>query len=56
MSVGGQLPWGGFKESGFGKEGSKYGFEEYTQRKVVSTMLKSATPPPGPPPSLGGKK
>jgi betaine-aldehyde dehydrogenase len=49
MSVGGQLPWGGFKESGFGKEGSKYGFEEYTQRKVVSTTLKGKHKPPMPP-------
>ncbi|MBN1192018.1 MAG: aldehyde dehydrogenase [Dehalococcoidales bacterium] len=40
MSVGGGLPWGGFKESGVGKEGSKYGLEEYTQRKVVAAALK----------------
>jgi acyl-CoA reductase-like NAD-dependent aldehyde dehydrogenase len=31
----GDLPWGGFKESGFGKEGSVMGLEEYTQVKVV---------------------
>lgn len=29
------LPFGGIKESGFGKEGSKYGFEDYTVVKSV---------------------
>lgn len=33
---GGALPWGGFKGSGFGKEGSVMGQEEYTQIKVIS--------------------
>ncbi|MBN1190074.1 MAG: aldehyde dehydrogenase [Dehalococcoidales bacterium] len=40
MAVG-DLPWGGFKHSGFGKEGTKYGIEEYTQLKAVSVVLKS---------------
>jgi acyl-CoA reductase-like NAD-dependent aldehyde dehydrogenase len=31
-----ELPRGGFKESGFGKEGSKYGLEDFTQLKVVT--------------------
>jgi acyl-CoA reductase-like NAD-dependent aldehyde dehydrogenase len=31
-----ETPWGGFKESGFGKENSLYGLEEYTQLKVVA--------------------
>lgn len=31
-----ETPWGGFKESGFGKENSLYGVEEYTQLKVVA--------------------
>jgi acyl-CoA reductase-like NAD-dependent aldehyde dehydrogenase len=31
-----ETPWGGFKESGFGKENSMYGLEEYTQLKVIS--------------------
>jgi acyl-CoA reductase-like NAD-dependent aldehyde dehydrogenase len=31
-----ETPWGGFKESGFGKENSMYGLEEYTQLKVVA--------------------
>jgi acyl-CoA reductase-like NAD-dependent aldehyde dehydrogenase len=30
------MPWGGFKESGFGKENSMVGLEEYTQLKVIS--------------------
>jgi acyl-CoA reductase-like NAD-dependent aldehyde dehydrogenase len=29
------LPWGGFKESGFGKEGTTYGLDEYTQLKGI---------------------
>lgn len=28
-------PFGGIKESGFGKEGSKYGIEEYLQLKYL---------------------
>jgi acyl-CoA reductase-like NAD-dependent aldehyde dehydrogenase len=31
-----ETPWGGFKESGFGKENSIYGLEEYTQLKVIA--------------------
>lgn len=31
-----EIPWGGFKESGFGKENSVYGLEEYTQLKLVT--------------------
>lgn len=31
-----ETPWGGFKESGFGKENSMYGLEEYTQLKVIA--------------------
>jgi betaine-aldehyde dehydrogenase len=34
--VGSETPWGGFKESGFGKENSVYGLEEYTQLKLIS--------------------
>jgi acyl-CoA reductase-like NAD-dependent aldehyde dehydrogenase len=33
------LPWGGFKESGFGKENDIMGQEEYTQVKVISVNL-----------------
>jgi betaine-aldehyde dehydrogenase len=32
-------PWGGFKESGFGKENSIYGLEEYTQLKLMTIGL-----------------
>ncbi len=34
-----ETPWGGFKESGFGKENSMYGLEEYTQLKVISVDM-----------------
>ena len=36
---GGDLPWGGFKESGFGKEGDIMGISEYTQVKVISVNI-----------------
>jgi acyl-CoA reductase-like NAD-dependent aldehyde dehydrogenase len=29
------LPWGGFKESGIGKEGGEAGILDYTQQKMV---------------------
>jgi acyl-CoA reductase-like NAD-dependent aldehyde dehydrogenase len=35
----GGLPMGGFKESGFGKEGSILGLEEYSQLKVISINM-----------------
>ena len=31
-----ETPWGGFKESGFGKENSIYGLEEYTRLRVMA--------------------
>jgi acyl-CoA reductase-like NAD-dependent aldehyde dehydrogenase len=31
-----ETPWGGFKESGFGKENAIYGLEDYTQLKLVA--------------------
>lgn len=34
-NFGSELPWGGFKASGFGKEGSVWGLMEYTHLKVV---------------------
>jgi betaine-aldehyde dehydrogenase len=34
--VSADTPWGGFKESGFGKENSVYGLEEYTQLKLMT--------------------
>ncbi|MDD5702526.1 MAG: aldehyde dehydrogenase family protein [Dehalococcoidales bacterium] len=33
------VPWGGFKESGIGKENGKAGLEEYTQLKVIGFNL-----------------
>jgi acyl-CoA reductase-like NAD-dependent aldehyde dehydrogenase len=41
-----ETPWGGFKESGFGKENSMYGLEEYTQLKVMAIQF---SPPQFPP-------
>ena len=35
-NFGSDLPWGGFKGSGFGKEGSVYGLMEYTHLKLVN--------------------
>ncbi|MBX5437372.1 MAG: NAD-dependent succinate-semialdehyde dehydrogenase [Alicyclobacillaceae bacterium] len=34
-----QAPFGGFKESGIGREGGKYGMEEYLEIKYVSIRL-----------------
>ncbi|MFA5308670.1 MAG: aldehyde dehydrogenase family protein [Dehalococcoidales bacterium] len=39
MIIGNELPWGGFKESGFGKENHVVGLEEYTQFKLISLDL-----------------
>jgi acyl-CoA reductase-like NAD-dependent aldehyde dehydrogenase len=38
-----ETPWGGFKDSGFGKENSMHGLEEYTQLKLVAVEFA----PPG---------
>lgn len=35
-----QAPFGGFKESGMGKEGGKYGLQEYLEEKFVSINMK----------------
>ena len=34
-----QMPFGGVKESGFGKEGSKYGLEDYLVYKAIHMGL-----------------
>ncbi len=39
MLKGSDLPWGGFKQSGFGKENGILGLEEYTQVKWVSLNI-----------------
>ncbi len=39
MIIGPDLPWGGFRQSGFGKENAILGLEEYTQVKWVSFNL-----------------
>ena len=39
MFIAAELPWGGYKESGMGKEGSALGMLEYTQIKVISLDL-----------------
>lgn len=36
-----QGPFGGLKESGIGKEGSKYGIEDYLEKKLVSIKFKN---------------
>ena len=36
---GAELPWGGFKESGLGKERFKWGLYEFSQLKVVSINI-----------------
>jgi acyl-CoA reductase-like NAD-dependent aldehyde dehydrogenase len=42
-SIGGgpELPWGGYKESGYGKEGSLYGLYEYTNLKRMAVDIRS---------------
>ena len=39
MALASDQPWGGFKQSGIGKENSAMGLEEYTQVKAVSIQL-----------------
>jgi acyl-CoA reductase-like NAD-dependent aldehyde dehydrogenase len=34
-----EMPWGGFKESGYGKERSIYSLEEFTEIKHVMVKL-----------------
>jgi betaine-aldehyde dehydrogenase len=41
-----EMPHGGFRQSGFGKDMSTYSFEEYTQVKHVSTDITGATRKP----------
>jgi acyl-CoA reductase-like NAD-dependent aldehyde dehydrogenase len=39
LSVFPELPWGGCKESGFGKESAFAGLEGYTKQKLVNVFL-----------------
>jgi len=38
-SMGGELPWGGFKQSGLGKERFKWGLYEFSQLKAVAMNI-----------------
>jgi acyl-CoA reductase-like NAD-dependent aldehyde dehydrogenase len=38
-SMGGELPWGGFKQSGLGKERFKWGLYEFSQLKAVAINI-----------------
>jgi acyl-CoA reductase-like NAD-dependent aldehyde dehydrogenase len=43
------VPWGGFKESGIGKDHSRYGLEDYAQMKAISIDVTGGNAPgPGP--------
>jgi acyl-CoA reductase-like NAD-dependent aldehyde dehydrogenase len=39
LTIGPEMPWGGFKESGIGKENSVVGLQEYTQLKLIAMEL-----------------
>lgn len=39
LTIGPEVPWGGFRESGIGKENSIVGLEEYTQLKLIAMEL-----------------
>ncbi len=39
MIIGNELPWGGFRQSGFGKENHTMGLMEYLQHKLISLDL-----------------
>ena len=36
FAIGVDSPFGGFKQSGIGREGAKYGMEEYLELKTLS--------------------
>lgn len=44
LSGGPELPLGGFKQSGWGREAGRYGVEEYTQLKSVHIEIGKRTP------------
>jgi acyl-CoA reductase-like NAD-dependent aldehyde dehydrogenase len=39
MALTSEQPWGGFKQSGFGKENGALSLQEYTQVKAVSIQI-----------------
>ncbi len=39
LTIGPEMPWGGFRQSGMGKENSVVGLEEYTQLKLIAMDL-----------------
>ena len=42
LIIGNELPWGGFKESGIGKDHHALGIEAYTQHKLISLDMTQA--------------
>ncbi len=44
LAGGPELPIGGFKQSGWGREAGKYGVEEYTQIKSVHIEIGKRSP------------
>jgi len=39
LTIGPEMPWGGFRESGTGKENAVVGLQEYTQLKLIAMEL-----------------
>jgi acyl-CoA reductase-like NAD-dependent aldehyde dehydrogenase len=39
LTIAPEMPWGGFRESGIGKENSVVGLQEYTQLKLIAMEL-----------------
>jgi acyl-CoA reductase-like NAD-dependent aldehyde dehydrogenase len=39
MTISPEMPWGGFRQSGLGKENAVVGLEEYTQFKLIIIEL-----------------
>lgn len=42
-----QAPWGGFKQSGQGRECGRAGLDAYLQAKTIKINMKSTNPPRG---------